>query len=131
VARTREENQNLVTLTRVREHIEKHYARPLTIEQLARMAGLSVFHFIRAFRAAHGQTPHQFLRDRRLERAKELLVTTAMPVTEVCAAVGFQSLGSFSTLFRKSTGETPAAYRAARRRRPYIPACFVRMYRAE
>jgi AraC-like DNA-binding protein len=94
------------------------------------MAGLSRFHFIRAFRTVAGTTPHQYLRDRRLERARELLVTTPLPITEICDAVGFQSLGSFSTLFRRATGENPAAYRAKRRRNVYIPACFVRMYRA-
>ena len=116
---------------RAREHIDRHYARPLTIERLAALAGLSPFHFIRAFRAATGLTPHQYLRIRRIERAKELLVTTPMPVTEICDAVGFQSLGSFSSLFRKLTGETPAAFRARRRRTPAIPGCYIRMYRAD
>ena len=119
------------SLARVREQIDRHYAKPLTIEQLAALAGLSPFHFIRAFRAAFGQTPHQYLRARRLERAKELLATTAYPVTEVCGRIGFHSLGSFTTLFRRQTGETPAGYRAARRKNVYIPTCFIRMYRAE
>ena len=60
----------------------------------------------------------------------ELLVTTPMTVTEISHLVGFRSLGSFSSLFRRTTGETPRGYRAARRRRPYIPTCFIRMYRA-
>jgi AraC-like DNA-binding protein len=115
----------------VREHVDRHYAKNLTVDRLAAMAGLSTFHFIRAFRAAFGQTPHQYLRARRLERAKELLETTAFPVTDVCDKVGFQSLGSFTTLFRKQTGETPAEYRAARRKSVYIPTCFIRMYRAD
>jgi AraC-like DNA-binding protein len=118
-------------LDRVREYVDTHYAKPLTVSRLASMAGLSTFHFIRAFRAATGQTPHQYLRARRIERACELLVTTPIPVTEICDAVGFQSLGSFSALFRKLTGETPAAYRAARRRSVPIPSCFIRMYRAD
>ena len=119
------------SLTRVREHIDRHYAKELTVDRLAALAGLSTFHFIRAFRAAIGQTPHQYLRARRIERAKELLVTTSFPVTEVCDKVGFQSLGSFATLFRRITGETPAEYRAARRKNVYIPTCFIRMYRAD
>ncbi len=118
-------------LEKVREFIDRHYARPLTITVLADRAGLSTFHFIRAFRTACGQTPHQYLRARRIDRAKELLVTTAIPVTEICDRIGFQSLGSFSTLFRRLTGETPAEYRAQRRKNVYIPSCFVRMYRAE
>jgi AraC-like DNA-binding protein len=118
-------------LDRVREYIDRHYKQPLTVERLADLAGLSTFHFIRAFRAAFGETPHQYLRARRLERAKELLVTTAYPVTEICDQIGFQSLGSFSSLFRRLTGETPAEYRARRRKNVYIPTCFIRMYRAE
>jgi AraC-like DNA-binding protein len=115
----------------VRAFMDRHYARPLTIDRLAGLAGLSTFHFIRAFRARTGHTPHRYLRDRRLECAKELLVTTPMPITEICDRIGFHSLGSFCSLFRRMTGETPAAYRAARRKQTYIPTCFVRMYRAE
>jgi AraC-like DNA-binding protein len=118
-------------VTLARAYIDRQYTRPLTVARLAALAHLSPFHFIRAFRAGVGQTPHQYLRARRLDRARDLLVTTALPVTEICDAVGFQSLGSFSALFRRVTGETPAAFRAKRRRTPYIPACFVRMYRAE
>jgi AraC-like DNA-binding protein len=118
-------------LDKVREYIDRHYPKPLTVERLADRAGLSTFHFIRAFRAAFGETPHQYLRARRLDRAKELLATSAYPVTEICDQIGFQSLGSFSSLFRRLTGETPAQYRATRRKNVYIPTCFIRMYRAE
>ena len=120
-----------MSLTDVRVHIDRNYARPLTVDRLAKLAGLSTYYFIRAFRAHAGQTPHQYLRACRIERARELLVTTPLPVTDICDAVGFQSLGSFSSLFRKLTGETPAAYRAARRRSVPIPTCFMRMYRAD
>jgi AraC-like DNA-binding protein len=118
-------------LLRVRAHIDRHFAAALTVERLASLAGLSPFHFIRSFRDATSLTPHQYVRSKRIERAKELLVTTPIPVTDICDAVGFQSLGSFSAVFRRLTGESPGAYRAARRRTPHIPACFVRMYRAD
>jgi transcriptional regulator GlxA family with amidase domain len=121
-------NRDIAT---VREFVERHLARPLSVQRLARMAGLSPFHFIRTFRAATGETPHQYVRSRRIARAQELLVTTPLPVTEVCEAVGFQSLGSFSATFRRLTGESPTEYRAKRRKSPYIPACFIRMYRAD
>lgn len=111
------------------EFIDRNYAKPLTVAALARRARLSPFHFIRAFRSATGVTPHRYVRDRRLDRARHLLSTTTMPVTEVCQAVGFTSLGSFSSLFRRATGQSPAAFRASRRRPAYIPGCFVRMYR--
>jgi AraC-like DNA-binding protein len=115
----------------VRDYIDRHCGDTLLVPRLARMAGLSTFHFIRAFRAAVGATPHQYLRQRRLERAGELLATTAIPITEICGRVGFQSLGSFSALFKQATGESPTAYRARRRQRVYIPTCFIRMYRAD
>lgn len=118
-------------LVKARQFIERHYARDLTIDRLAAMANVSTFHFIRSFRAAFGQTPHRYLRDQRLARAKELLITNPQPVTEICDQIGFQSLGSFSSLFRKMTGETPAEFRAKRRKNLYIPGCFVRMYRAD
>lgn len=118
-------------VTAARDLIDRHYTRNLTIARLAKASGLSSFHFIRSFRAAFGATPHQYLRAKRIERAKELLVTTPLPITEICDRIGFQSLGSFSSLFRRLTGQTPAAYRAERRKDVYIPACFVRMYRAD
>lgn len=118
-------------LARARDHIDRHYAEPLTVRDLARLAGLSPSYFIRAFAAATGSTPHQYLRARRIARARELLVTTPAPITEICDRVGFRSLGSFSATFKRLTGQNPAAYRAARRQRPYIPACFIRMYRAD
>jgi len=114
-----------------RDLIDRHYTRELTIAYLAKKSGLSPFHFIRAFRKRFGATPHQYLRSKRIERAKELLITTPLPVTEICDRIGFQSLGSFSSLFRRLTGETPAAFRAERRKAVYIPGCFVRMYRAD
>ena len=118
-------------LLKTRHYIDGNYSRDLTIDQLAAMARSSPFHFIRVFREAFGQTPHQYVRDRRLTRAKELLITTPQPITEICDQIGFQSLGSFSSLFRRLTGETPAEFRAKRRKNVYIPSCFARMYRAE
>jgi AraC-like DNA-binding protein len=114
----------------LRTYIDRHLAQALTVPRLARKARLSPYHFIRSFKAATGRTPHQYIRSRRMERAMELLVTTPMTVTEISHLVGFRSLGSFSSLFRRTTGESPRSYRAARRRRPYIPTCFIRMYRA-
>lgn len=84
---------------------------PLTLDELARVAAMSPTHFLRVFRQAFGQTPHQFLTERRIERAKDLLRVTNRPVTDICLAVGFESLGSFSALFRRRVGISPAAYR--------------------
>jgi transcriptional regulator GlxA family with amidase domain len=118
------------SIERIRAYMDRDCAKPTTVAQLARRAGLSTFHFIRVFRDATGTTPHQYLRARRIDRARHLLATTAMPVTEICDAVGFRSLGSFSRIFRAAAGEAPAAYRRRHYHPQYVPACFVRMYRA-
>ena len=87
---------------------------------------MSPFHFIRLFRRVYKQTPHQYLIRQRIAKAKELLRTTDLPITEICMAVGFESLGSFSTLFRKVAGISPSAYRdrvQPATRPAYIPLC--------
>jgi len=81
-----------------------------TVAQIARAVGLSPFHFSRQFEALFAVTPHQFRMQARLTRARELLSTGTRSVTEVCMEVGFSSLGSFSSLFRRAVGETPSAY---------------------
>ncbi len=113
------------------DHIARHHRERLHLHDLADRAGLSPFHFIRVFRATTGITPHQYVRRCRLERARELLVNTALPVTEICHRVGFASVGSFSRTFRAATGESPLLYRKRHRQTPCIPACFLRMYRAD
>ena len=84
------------------------YDRPLTVAAAAQVAALSPFHFQRMFKLAFGRTPMQFLQETRLEAARALLVRTGDDVTSVCLAVGFESLGSFSWLFRKRFGVSPA-----------------------
>jgi AraC-like DNA-binding protein len=119
-----------VHLRRAKDLIDREFARPLDVPTLAREAHASRAHFIRSFRKAFGETPHQYLLRRRVERAKELLRNTPLSATEVSIAVGFRSLGSFSTAFRQLVGESPRPY--ANRRRPAgpprIPACFTLMY---
>jgi AraC-like DNA-binding protein len=91
--------------------------RPRTsIARVARLVGVSRFHFIRQFEAVFGVTPHQFRINARLERARQLLATTEGSVTDVCLEVGCSSLGSFSALFRQRVGESPSAYRRRLRR---------------
>jgi AraC-like DNA-binding protein len=115
-------------LLRARTLIDARYQEALDLDQIARHAHFSRYYFIRLFRLAYGETPHQYLTRRRIEKAKELLAAGELTVTEVCLAVGFQSLGSFSALFTRLVGQPPQRYRAqmvARRR--FIPACFLRM----
>lgn len=99
-------------LTRAQSVIECALDRPLKLEQIAAAACLSPYHLHRLFTQVFGETPHRYAVRRRMERAKRLLAETEMPVTMVCLDSGFQSLGSFSTLFRKRTGSTPQQFRA-------------------
>lgn len=102
-------------LVRARDYAAALCASPLTLTELAQVACLSPNHFLRTFQAAFHQTPHQFLTARRLEMAQYLLRSTNQSVTEICFAVGFLSLGSFSALFRQKVGLSPEAYRRQKR----------------
>lgn len=100
-------------LLRARDLADARYAEPLSVADLAAAAGLSPPHFSRAFRQAFGESPHQYLLTRRLERAAALLRTTDWSVTSICFAVGWSSVGSFTTSFHRMHGRAPARYRAA------------------
>jgi AraC-like DNA-binding protein len=108
---TAEERAELARLRRARDLIDREYARPLEVAQLAREALMSSAHFSRRFRATYGETPYAYLMTRRIERAKALLRLGDLSVTEVCMMVGCASLGSFSARFTQVVGETPRAYR--------------------
>ena len=120
----------LVHLRRARDHADLHYAEPLNLAQLADVAGISKYHFQRLFKATYGRTPTAYVSERRVERAQDLLRATNLTVTEVCHAVGFSSLGSFSSRFRELVGETPTQFqrRYAVAGAPRIPGCFVFMW---
>jgi AraC-like DNA-binding protein len=119
-----------IHLLRAKDLIDRDYARALDVAALAREAHASTAHFSRSFKTAFGETPHRYLLLRRIERAQELLRSTGLSVTEVSLAVGFHSLGSFSTAFRKVVGEPPSDYAGRWRAAdaPPIPACFTLMY---
>jgi AraC-like DNA-binding protein len=119
----------LAHLRRARDHIDRNYRQPLDLDGLARVAGVSKYHFARSFEAAYGETPIRYLTRRRIERAQDLLRVANLTVTEVCMAVGFASLGSFSARFSRLVGESPTAYRNrwAARGVPHVPGCFLFM----
>lgn len=98
-----------------RDYIHASYYENLSIDILATVAGLSPYHFIRKFKSAFGETPHHYLRRVRLNNARDLLLNTRQPITEICYDVGFQSLGSFSSLFQKHHGLSPRQFRQAHR----------------
>lgn len=108
--------------------LDRGYDTPITIEDLSREVALSPYYLIRTFKHVYKQTPHQYLMQRRIARSKELLRDSDLSITEICAAVGFESLGSFSTLFRKIAGVSPRAYRLSSapqspKNPTYIPLC--------
>ena len=109
-----------------RSLLDRYANTPITIEQLSQEVALSPYYLIRLFRRVYKQTPHQYLIQQRIARAKDLLRTTDLSITEICAAVGFESLGSFSTLFHNVAGLSPSAYRISAQsatRGAYIPLC--------
>jgi len=123
--------ERLAHLRDAKDLMDRSYAEPLDLDAIASAAGYSRFHFVRAFRGAYGRTPRDYLSARRIERARDLLRTANLTVTEVCFLVGFSSLGSFSGLFKREMGVTPSEYRAREVRRggpPPIPGCFVLMW---
>jgi AraC-like DNA-binding protein len=114
-------------LRRARDLIDRHFAEPLDVDAMARAAGFSRYHFVRAFKQAYGETPGRYLTRRRVERAQDLLRSANLTVTEVCHLVGFSSLGSFSSRFSELVGASPTEYRRlhAERGAPRVPGCFV------
>lgn len=104
-------NAPLVRLARARDLLREACDAPLTVADAAREAALSPCHFIRTFKAVFGETPRQVRIDARLERARRMLALDEASVTDICNAVGFSSLGSFSSLFSRRVGVAPSAYR--------------------
>ena len=123
-----ENNRRLLS---ARDTMDRCYADALDIEAMARSVHLSRAHFIRSFKEAFGETPHRYLQRRRIERAMWMLRVDDRSVTEICFAVGFSSLGTFSRTFHEVVGVSPSAYRRrvraspeAEARRAYVPGCF-------
>jgi AraC-like DNA-binding protein len=115
-------------MLRARDAIDRDYAHPLDIPALARIALVSEAHFIRTFRATFGETPHRYLQRRRVERAMALLRGTDRSVTDICFAVGFSSVGTFSRTFRDIVGQSPTTFRQ-RASKPYpVPTCFTKSW---
>ena len=128
------EEDTFARLSRSREFLANSLDRRPRLSEAAREACLSPFHYHRMFVRAFGETPHDFLTRRRIDRAKQLLARDECSVTEVCLAVGYESLGSFSSLFRSSVGRSPVEYRRGLSRlfpvphlapHRFVPACFL------
>jgi AraC-like DNA-binding protein len=118
-------------LLRAKDLADARYFEPLSVSDLARVAGLSRAHFSREFRRVYGESPHAYLLTRRLERAAALLRMTDRSVADVCFSVGLASVGSFTTSFRRTYGVSPTVYRAQfpdPANYALVPACVVRFY---
>ncbi len=103
--------EDLARLRRVRDRIDREYARPLNVEALAAGVHMSSGHLSRQFREAFGESPYSYLMTRRIERAMALLRRGDLSVTEICFEVGCSSLGTFSTRFSELVGMSPSQYR--------------------
>jgi transcriptional regulator GlxA family with amidase domain len=118
-------------LLRAKDLVDARYREPLDVPALARATRLSQAHFSREFRRAFGETPHQYLLTRRLERAAAMLRNTDRSVADICFTVGLRSVGSFTTSFGRAFGLSPMAYRATyppAATRARIPTCVLRAW---
>lgn len=114
-------NFAVIRIARARDLLCQALDEKVTIEQAAREAGLSPGQFIRTFKAIFGATPHQVRIDARLDLAKRLLITDSGSITEICAAAGFASLGTFSHVFACRVGVSPSAFRRHARTLVQVP----------
>ncbi len=92
--------------------IDRHYADPIDLDYIAKRVYLSKYHLLRLFKEAHGTSPHKYLMQKRIDKAKTLL-SAELTIAQVCHEVGFESVQSFSNLFKRSTGMSPGKYRKA------------------
>ena len=121
------DRQDIAVMRRVRDRIDREFAHPLNVEDLARGVHMSAGHLSREFRRIYGEPPYSYLMTRRIERAMTLLRRGDLTITEICFAVGFSSLGTFSTRFSELVGVSPSAYRDDPSRSVEgIPPCLAR-----
>lgn len=95
-----------------RDYLTQHYARNFDLDEVASHSCMSKYHFCRIFSAVFGESPYQYISRMRIDHAKRLLITSSLNINDICEAVGYTSIGSFSLLFRKKTGMSPTQYRS-------------------
>jgi len=105
--------ENYKRLATAREWIENNFSQPLSLNNLARLTSMNEQHFLRQFKLVFQKTPHQYLIDRRIEEARKLLKTNDLSVQEVCSIVGWESVASFTHLFKQRIGVAPGEYRGS------------------
>ena len=102
--------EQIKTVIGVKNYIDNNYDKDVNLDLLSRLRFVSKFHLLRLFKKHYGLTPRQYLIDKRIEKSKEQLIK-GMSVAETCLVVGFESLGSFSTLFKTKTGKSPTEFK--------------------
>jgi AraC-like DNA-binding protein len=132
--RARAERGSAARPLRAKHEVDRRFIESLSLDEVADAACLSKYHLIRAFRDTFQRTPHRYLVERRIARAREMLERTDRSVTDICFDVGFESLGSFVRLFRREVGEPPNRYRKRFVRggdphRAPVPACLYEAFR--
>jgi AraC-like DNA-binding protein len=129
-------NDTYLRIINAKLYIDENYHSPIDLEQVSKKAFISKFHFHRLFRRIYQKTPLEYITRKRIDKAKELLAENK-PVAEVCTEVGFESIGTFSALFKKEIGFPPTYYRnmawlkkqeALQQPRKFIPGCFIDSY---
>ena len=124
-------------IVQAKRYIDEHFKEPIDLDDISDEANFSKFHFLRLFKNAYGRTPNQYLTDCRINRARKLLEEDCLSVSEICFEVGFESLGSFSSLFKREVGKSPSRYRqqAHQKRertkavpRSAVPNCFAKAF---
>jgi AraC-like DNA-binding protein len=91
--------------------MDAHFHEALSLEDIGAVAAMNSQHFLRMFKQVYGITPHQYLIDARLRRAKQLLEDSGLTISEICQEIGFESVFSFSVLFKRRFGAPPATWR--------------------
>lgn len=121
-------------------YMDDAFSDGIDLQAVSRRACLSRFHFHRLFTRIYRTTPHQYLTGKRIERARRLLAEKDLTISEICNDVGFESIGSFSVLFKKQNGQSPFFYRNSawqrlqqveEQPRSFIPHCFIDHYRLD
>ena len=128
------QNDLYVRIAAAKLYIDKNYDQPMQLADAAQHAHLSKYHFLRLFRQTYEITPHQYVIAKRVARAKELLAKSSVSIAETAAEVGFESITTFTSLFKEKTGYTPAAWRnhnkiitarISENPKTAIPHCFI------
>lgn len=127
-------------IVRAKRYMDRAYEQPLNLHRLSQEAYLSKYHFLRVFKQTYRITPHQYLLRRRIDQARQFLRENELSVSEICYLTGFESPGSFSSLFKREVGMSPSQYRkfylqqqqlAREKPRQFIPHCFINRFLGE